>query len=109
MSLVSRGGREGQKNSLKASLKSITNWDQHFLRLVTKKVLLHNKINHLKSKNENYSIFRYISLAENKYIRYFAGHTKKVVTLCMNPSDDTFLSGITVFITSGYAVLFRGT
>eukprot|EP00088_Acartia_fossae_P067697 TRINITY_DN8477_c0_g5_i1.p1 TRINITY_DN8477_c0_g5~~TRINITY_DN8477_c0_g5_i1.p1 ORF type:complete len:319 (-),score=63.75 TRINITY_DN8477_c0_g5_i1:368-1324(-) len=44
------------------------------------------------STKEN-DIIRYISLAENKYIRYFAGHNKKVVTLCMNPSDDTFLSG----------------
>ena len=36
---------------------------------------------------------RYISLTENKYIRYFGGHTKRVVTLCMNPTDETFLSG----------------
>ena len=38
-------------------------------------------------------IFRYMSLKENKYIRYFGGHDKKVVTLAMNPADDTFLSG----------------
>jgi COMPASS component SWD2 len=36
---------------------------------------------------------RYLSLHDNKYIRYFPGHTKKVVTLCMSPIDDTFLSG----------------
>ncbi|KAK2142897.1 hypothetical protein LSH36_900g00006 [Paralvinella palmiformis] len=36
---------------------------------------------------------RYLSLHDNKYIRYFQGHTKKVVTLCMSPTDDTFLSG----------------
>ncbi|XP_067134352.1 WD repeat-containing protein 82 [Centruroides vittatus] len=36
---------------------------------------------------------RYLSLHDNKYIRYFPGHTKKVVTLCMSPVDDTFLSG----------------
>ncbi|KAK2721871.1 hypothetical protein QYM36_003997, partial [Artemia franciscana] len=36
---------------------------------------------------------RYLSLHDNKYIRYFPGHTKKVVTLCMSPSDDMFLSG----------------
>jgi len=36
---------------------------------------------------------RYLSLHDNKYIRYFPGHTKKVVTLCMSPQDDMFLSG----------------
>ena len=36
---------------------------------------------------------RYMSLKENKYIRYFGGHDKRVVTLAMNPADDTFLSG----------------
>lgn len=36
---------------------------------------------------------RYLSLHDNKYIRYFHGHTKKVVTLCMSPIDDSFLSG----------------
>jgi len=36
---------------------------------------------------------RYLSLHDNKYIRYFPGHTKKVVTLCMSPVDDSFLSG----------------
>uniref|UniRef100_A0A914WDT3 WD repeat-containing protein 82 n=2 Tax=Plectus sambesii TaxID=2011161 RepID=A0A914WDT3_9BILA len=36
---------------------------------------------------------RYLSLHDNKYIRYFPGHTKKVVTLCMSPLDDMFLSG----------------
>ncbi|KAK7102482.1 WD repeat-containing protein 82-like [Littorina saxatilis] len=36
---------------------------------------------------------RYLSLHDNKYIRYFPGHAKKVVTLCMSPIDDTFISG----------------
>ncbi|TKR61065.1 hypothetical protein L596_028226 [Steinernema carpocapsae] len=36
---------------------------------------------------------RYLSLHDNKYIRYFFGHTKQVVTLCMSPVDDMFLSG----------------
>ncbi|CAK9294665.1 unnamed protein product [Gordionus sp. m RMFG-2023] len=36
---------------------------------------------------------RYLSLHDNKYIRYFTGHTKKVVCLSMSPIDDTFLSG----------------
>jgi len=36
---------------------------------------------------------RYLSLHDNKYIRYFPGHTKKVVALSMSPVDDMFLSG----------------
>ncbi|KAL5015434.1 hypothetical protein ScPMuIL_009704 [Solemya velum] len=36
---------------------------------------------------------RYLSLHDNKYIRYFPGHTKKVVSLCMSPINDSFLSG----------------
>lgn len=36
---------------------------------------------------------RYLSLPDNKYLRYFIGHQKSVVTLCMSPIDDTFLSG----------------
>ncbi|GFR33543.1 WD repeat-containing protein 82 [Trichonephila clavipes] len=35
---------------------------------------------------------RYLSLHDNKYIRYYQGHTKKVVSLCMSPVDDTFMS-----------------
>ena len=38
-------------------------------------------------------VFRYMSLTENKYIRYFGGHDKRVVTMAMNPADETFLSG----------------
>ncbi|CAK8687771.1 WD repeat-containing protein 82-like [Clavelina lepadiformis] len=36
---------------------------------------------------------RYQSIHDNKYLRYFNGHTKRVVCLCMSPVDDTFLSG----------------
>ncbi|OQR78781.1 WD repeat-containing protein 82-like [Tropilaelaps mercedesae] len=36
---------------------------------------------------------RYLSLHDNKYIRYFPAHSKKVVTLCTSPVDDMFLSG----------------
>ncbi|VUZ48049.1 unnamed protein product [Hymenolepis diminuta] len=36
---------------------------------------------------------RYLSLHDNKYIRYFQSHTKRVVSLSMSPVDDTFLSG----------------
>lgn len=37
--------------------------------------------------------FRYLSLHDNKYIRYFSGHTKKVVSLCVSPIEDMFVSG----------------
>jgi COMPASS component SWD2 len=47
----------------------------------------------LHSSNKVDDTIRYLSLHDNKYIRYFPGHTKKVVTLCMSPVDDTFLSG----------------
>jgi len=36
---------------------------------------------------------RYLSLHDNKYLRYFRGHTKKVTCLCMSPTDDFFISG----------------
>ena len=38
-----------------------------------------------------------MSLTENKYIRYFGGHDKRVVTMAMNPADETFLSGRLLF------------
>lgn len=36
---------------------------------------------------------RYLSLHDNKYLRYFPGHTKKVTSLNISPIDDTFISG----------------
>lgn len=47
----------------------------------------------IHASNKVDDTIRYLSLHDNKYIRYFPGHTKKVVTLCMSPVDDTFLSG----------------
>jgi len=44
------------------------------------------------SKKVDHAI-RYQSLHDNKYIRYFQGHTASVVCLCMSPIDDLFLSG----------------
>ncbi|ORY56807.1 WD40 repeat-like protein [Leucosporidium creatinivorum] len=46
------------------------------------------------STKENDDI-RYLSLHDHNYIRYYKGHTKKVVSLQMSPTDDTFLSGAT--------------
>ncbi|XP_002130040.1 WD repeat-containing protein 82-like [Ciona intestinalis] len=45
------------------------------------------------SSNKVDDAIRYQSLHDNKYLRYFAGHTKRVVCLCMSPVDDSFLSG----------------
>jgi COMPASS component SWD2 len=45
------------------------------------------------SKNDNDDSLRYLSLHENRYIRYFSGHRDHVVSVAMSPTDDTFLSG----------------
>lgn len=50
-----------------------------------------NTVIHSSTKVDD--TIRYLSLHDNKYVRYFQGHTAKVVTLCMSPSDDTFISG----------------
>lgn len=52
-----------------------------------------NKSQAVHASTKENDVIRFISLTENKYIRYFGGHTKRVVTLCMNPADETFLSG----------------
>ncbi|GAB5371646.1 hypothetical protein AAMO2058_001597800 [Amorphochlora amoebiformis] len=36
---------------------------------------------------------RYLSLHDNRYLRFFGGHTEEVVQLSMCPVDDTFMSG----------------
>lgn len=46
----------------------------------------------IHASNKVDDTIRYLSLHDNKYIRYFSGHTKKVTTLSMSPIDDTFLS-----------------
>uniref|UniRef100_A0A3P8X2K4 Twinfilin n=1 Tax=Cynoglossus semilaevis TaxID=244447 RepID=A0A3P8X2K4_CYNSE len=45
------------------------------------------------SSNKIDDTIRYLSLHDNKYIRYFPGHIKRVTTLSMSPVDDTFISG----------------
>ncbi|SJX62870.1 related to SWD2-subunit of the COMPASS complex [Sporisorium reilianum f. sp. reilianum] len=44
------------------------------------------------STKENNAI-RYMDVQHGKFIRYFEGHDRKVVTLQRSPHDDTFLSG----------------
>ncbi|VDM57721.1 unnamed protein product [Angiostrongylus costaricensis] len=53
----------------------------------------HNTSNAIHCSTKVDDTIRYLSLHDNKYIRYFPGHTKKVICLSMNPADDTFLSG----------------
>ncbi|CAI7752008.1 unnamed protein product [Closterium sp. NIES-53] len=45
------------------------------------------------SKNGWDESLRYLSLYDNRYLRYFKGHRDKVVSLCMSPKNDSFLSG----------------
>ncbi|XP_065900981.1 WD repeat-containing protein 82-like [Dysidea avara] len=47
----------------------------------------------LCSSNKIDDTIRYLSLHDNKYLRYFPGHTKRVVALQMSPVNDTFLTG----------------
>ncbi|KJX95078.1 WD repeat-containing protein [Zymoseptoria brevis] len=35
---------------------------------------------------------RYLSMHDNSFIRYFKGHTGRVTSLCLNPSNDQFMS-----------------
>ncbi|KAK2089347.1 WD repeat-containing protein 82 [Saguinus oedipus] len=45
------------------------------------------------SSNKRDDTVRHLSLRDNKYIRYFPGHSKRVVALCVSPVDDIFVSG----------------
>lgn len=47
----------------------------------------------IHTSNKIDDTIRHLNLPDNKYLRYFIGHQKAVVTLCMSPIDDTFLSG----------------
>eukprot|EP00111_Clytia_hemisphaerica_P018086 TCONS_00053506-protein len=50
-----------------------------------------NTVIHTSTKVDD--TIRYLSLHDNKYLRYFSGHTKTVVSLHMSPVDDSFISG----------------
>eukprot|EP00026_Physarum_polycephalum_P012220 Phypoly_transcript_12505.p1 GENE.Phypoly_transcript_12505~~Phypoly_transcript_12505.p1 ORF type:complete len:341 (+),score=32.28 Phypoly_transcript_12505:94-1023(+) len=45
------------------------------------------------SKNGWDESLRYLSLYDNRYLRYFKGHRDRVVSLSMSPINDTFISG----------------
>jgi len=45
------------------------------------------------SKNNSWDeTLRYLSLHDNRYLRYFKGHRAGVVAVCMSPKSDAFLS-----------------
>ncbi|GAB4813270.1 hypothetical protein N2152v2_000316 [Parachlorella kessleri] len=50
-----------------------------------------NSVIYSSNKGADYTL-RYHSIHDNRYIRYFRGHTSKVTTLCMSPKTDMFLS-----------------
>ncbi|GBG80429.1 hypothetical protein CBR_g30894 [Chara braunii] len=45
------------------------------------------------SKNNWDESLRYLSLFDNRYLRYFKGHRDRVISLCMSPKNDAFMSG----------------
>jgi COMPASS component SWD2 len=49
-----------------------------------------NNILYCSTKVEN--SIRYMSLHDNKYLRYFKGHESLVVSMEMSPADDMFIS-----------------
>ncbi|KFH65959.1 hypothetical protein MVEG_08061 [Podila verticillata NRRL 6337] len=53
----------------------------------------HRSTNVVYASTKEDDTLRYLSLHDNKYIRYFRGHEKKVVALEMSPLDDQFLAG----------------
>uniref|UniRef100_A0A1D1Z7N6 WD repeat-containing protein 82 n=1 Tax=Anthurium amnicola TaxID=1678845 RepID=A0A1D1Z7N6_9ARAE len=44
----------------------------------------------LESTSES---LRYISMYDNRCLRYFKGHKERIVSLCMSPVNDSFMSG----------------
>lgn len=76
---VERGTQKRLLNSQKYGVDHI-----HFTH--TRNAAIH-------SSTKRDDAIRYLSLHDNKFIRYFSGHTKRVNSLAMSPSDDTFISG----------------
>ncbi|KAL1919489.1 uncharacterized protein VTP21DRAFT_2182 [Calcarisporiella thermophila] len=52
----------------------------------------HRKSNVIYASTKEDDTLRYLSLHDNKYIRYFRGHKDRVVSLEMSPVGDQFLS-----------------
>ena len=52
-----------------------------------------NTIVYASNKEGKDHAIRYMSLHDNKYLKYFSGHSGKVVSLSVSPVDDTMISG----------------
>ena len=52
-----------------------------------------NTIVYASNKEGKDHAIRYMSLHDNKYLKYFSGHSAKVVSLSVSPVDDTIISG----------------
>jgi len=52
----------------------------------------HSQNNIIYASTKEDDTIRYLSLYDNKYLRYFKGHTQRVTCLEMSPMDDLFLS-----------------
>ncbi|GAA6057334.1 hypothetical protein JCM3770_001097 [Rhodotorula araucariae] len=55
----------------------------------------HTKNTMIHASTKGNDDIRYCKLDDRSYIRYFKGHTKRVVSMQVSPMDDTFLSGAT--------------
>ncbi|CAA6665578.1 unnamed protein product [Spirodela intermedia] len=42
---------------------------------------------------ESKEFLRYLSMYDNRCLRYFKGHSERIVSLCMSPVNDSFMSG----------------
>ena len=54
-------------------------------------LLVSSKYNSPNSISQNHDI-RYLCVYDNRYLRYFKGHTMEVTSLAMNPVSDQFIS-----------------
>ena len=52
-----------------------------------------NTIVYASNKEGKDQAIRYMSLHDNKFLRYFQGHSAKVVSLSVSPVDDSLISG----------------
>ena len=52
----------------------------------------HKSTNIIYTSTKGEDAIRYMSLHDNKYLRYFKGHTKQVVSMEISPEDDSFIS-----------------
>ena len=51
---------------------------------------------HDSAMQGNENTLRYLSLHDNRYLRYFKGHSEQVTTLCLSPKSDLFMSAALV-------------